>query len=170
MAKGPAVADRVYLVETDDGSDELITTTREAGLALAEQDGAEVVLYDRSTESYLTDPYPAGPWSDEDDAVSPSTELDRQTLESLGRHYLTEQLDAAEERGLRVRVHLAQGAGAEALAEAIERYGVDLVVLPASVDSPSVVDRVRGSSLSALRKKVDVPIRLVDDSGNLQEP
>lgn len=163
------MAERTYLITTDDGSDDLVTTTREVGLDLAEQDGARVVLYDRTTESYLTDPYPAGPWSDEDDAVSPDSELDRQMLDNLGRHYLTEQLDAIERRGLQVHVHLAQNAGAEALADAIERYDVDLAVLPASMDDPSVVDRIRGASLAALRKRVDVPVRLVDQSGEVRE-
>ena len=158
----------LYLVATDDGSDPDYATTREAGLKLAEQDGANVLLYDRTSESYLTDPYPVGPWSDEHDAVSEDTELDRQMLDNLGRHYLIEQIEEAEGRGLSVRAHLARGAGAEALADAVSRYQPDLIVLPDAVDDPSLADRVRGNSLHKFTEEVDVPFCLVNSTGEMR--
>ena len=159
----------LYLVATDDGSDPDYTTTREAGLSLAESDGATVLLYDRTSESYLTDPYPVGPWSDEDDAVSENTELDRQMLENLGRHYLVEQIEEAEGRGLRVRAHLARGAGSEALLDAVNRYEPDLLVLPSSLDDPTLADRVRGNTLGKFRQQVNTRIKLVDSSGEVRD-
>jgi nucleotide-binding universal stress UspA family protein len=159
----------LYLVATDDGSDPDYSTTREAGLELAKADGATVLLYDRTSESYLTDPYPIGPWSDEDDAVSEKTELDREMLENLGRHYLVEQVEAAERQGLSVRAHLARGAGVEALVDAVSRYGPDLLVLPASLNEPTLADRVRGNTLDKFRQQVGTKIKVVEPSGEVHD-
>ena len=160
----------LYLVATDDGSDEAYAITRRAGLDLAKQDGATVLLYDRTSESYLTDPYPVGPWSPEDDAVSEDTELDRQMLENLGRHYLVEQWNEAEAQGVQVRAHLARGAAAEALADAVSRYQPDVVILPEEVNDPSLAERVTGNSLEKFRRSVDVEVRLVDHAGQMRTP
>ena len=158
----------LYLVATDDGSYAAYTTTRRAGLELAKRDGAAVLLYDRASESYLTDPYPVGPWSPEDDAVSEHTELDRQMLENLGRHYLVEQWTEAEEQGLQVRAHLARGAAAEALVDAVSRYQPDLIILPEEVTDASLAERVTGNTLDKFRKSVDVEVRLVNDAGDMR--
>lgn len=155
------------MVATDDGTDPDYRRTREAGMELAESDGASLLLYDRTSESYLTDPYPAGPWSPEEDAVSESTELDREMLHNLGRDYLVEQLDESERRGVFTRVHMARGTGAEAMAEAVQRYDPDLLILPQSMDNPSLLNRVVGNTLKRLRSKVDVDIRLVDEDGEI---
>lgn len=159
----------LYLVATDDGSDPDYSTTLEAGLRLAKQDGATVLLYDRTSESYLTDPYPVGPWSPEQDAVSEDTELDIETLENLGRHYLVDQMRDGRERGLEMRAHLARGAGAEAFTDAVSRYQPDLLILPASLDDPSLADRVRGNTLKKLQSNVDVKIRLVTPDGEIRD-
>jgi hypothetical protein len=156
----------LYLVATDDGAVEGYDTVREVGLAKALEDGARVLLYDASSESLLTDPYPVGPWSPEDDAIGPNDALDPQTLEGLGRGYLAEQLLAARERGLQVRAYLAEGTGAKAIVEAVERFSPDLLVLPKSLDDPSLVDKVRSNTLSDLREQVGIPILLVDRDGS----
>jgi hypothetical protein len=158
----------LYLVATDDGSDPDYTATRNAGFKLAEQDGATVLLFDRTSESLLTDPYPVGPWSEEDDAVSEDTELDVQMLENLGRHYLIEQMKEGEQRGLNMRVHLARGAAVEAFKDAAERYNPDLLVIPAAIGDPSLKDKVKGESLKKLQKEVNVDIRLVSSDGDIQ--
>lgn len=164
-----ADTDSLYLVATDDGSDPDYTTTREAGCRLAQEDGAAVLLYDRTSESMLTDPYPVGPWSPEEDAVSEDTELDTEMLENLGRHYLIEQIREAEQQGLQVRAHLARGAGDEAFTDAVDRFHPDLLVLPESMASPSLTDRVRGSSLAKIQESVGVPIRVVSSDGSVRE-
>lgn len=159
----------LYLVATDDGSDPDYTTTREVGYRLAEQDGATVLLYDRTSESMLTDPYPVGPWSPEEDAVSEDTELDTEMLDNLGRHYLVDQIAEGQQRGLRVRVHLARGSGVEAFTDAVSRYDPDLLILPASLADASLTDKVRGNTLDKVRKEIGVPIRLVSSDGTIED-
>lgn len=156
-----------YLVATDDGSDEAYTTCRDAGFDLADDAGAGVILYDRTSESKLTNPYPAGPWSDEDDAASPSDELTPHELRELGRAYLADQLEAGRERGIVTRAHLAANTGAEALHDAIERYGPSTVVFPAEVkDDGGLLDKVRHNTVADLLSETDVDVVLVDADGD----
>lgn len=157
----------LYLVVTDDGKDPELTAVREAGLQMAEQDGARVVLYDASSESLLTDPYPVGAWSPEDDATSPSSDLDPETLEGLGRGYLAEQLVEARGRGLDVTAYLAEGMGANAVAEAVERFSPQVLVLPEAASHPSLLDKLRGRSLDRLEDQVDIEVRLIGADGKV---
>jgi len=50
----------MLLVATDDGTDPAYAVCRRAGLEVARREGATVVLYDRSSESYLVDPMSPG--------------------------------------------------------------------------------------------------------------
>lgn len=150
----------LYLVATDDGSATYEENRRE-GLELARRDDARVVLYDRSSESYLVDPYPVGAWSSGDDAVSAASRMDPGVLASLGRGYLADQLVAAREGGAEVIAYLAMGHGAPALAEAVQRLHPDLLVLPEAMARPTLVDRLRRNTLADLRARTHVEVHLV---------
>ena len=155
-----------YLVATDDGSDEAYTVARRAGFDLAADAGAGVILYDRSSESKMTNPYPAGPWSDEDDAVSPEYELEPETLRELGRGYLADQVVEGRGRGLEVRAHLAVNTGAEALSDAVGRYRPSAVVFPAEIkDDGGLLDKVRHNTVADLLADTDVRVVLIDAHG-----
>lgn len=155
MTGGP-----LYLIATDDGS-ELYSENLRAGLELARAAGARVVLYDRSSESYLVDPYPVGAWSSSGDAVSAASVMDVGTLRSLGRGYLAEQLSAARMTNPDAIAYLAMGHGAQALAEAVQRFSPDLLVLPAAMSRPTLVDRLRRNTLADLRERTHVEVHLV---------
>lgn len=157
-----------FLVATDDGSDEAYTATREAGFDLAADTGAGVILYDRTSESKMTNPYPAGPWSDEDDALSPEYELTPETLREMGRGYLADQVEAGRGRGLDVHAHLAVNTGAQALADAVERYGPSTVVFPEDIkDDGDLFDKVRHNTVADLLGHTNAEVVLVDASGNV---
>lgn len=160
---------RWYLVATDDGSDPRYTAVVNAALAAARDDGAGVVLYDRSTESYLTNPYPSGPWSDERDALSPGWNLSPGRLDAIGRGYLADQIRTAIEMGLSVTAHLAVDSGATAMGDAVARFSPEVVYLPEHLTNPSLLDRVRRNTLSALMSAIDAPVRLVDRDGAVSE-
>jgi len=154
----------LYLVATDDGS-KVYLENRRVGLELALKDQARVVLYDRSSESYLVDPYPVGAWSSPGDALSATSQMDPRTLLSLGRAYLADQLVGAREGGLDVSAYLAMGHGAHALAEAVERLHPDLLVLPAAMAQPTLIDRLRRNTLADLRERTRVEVHLVQPPG-----
>ena len=156
----------LYLVATDDGSTDTHLPVREAGLRAAESDGARVVLFDRTSESTMTDPYPVGAWSPEDDAVSPTSQLDPETLEGLGRTYLADQLREARGRGLEVDAFLGEGTGAQSVQEAVERFQPTLVFLPESMDHQGLVGKLRGDTLEKVEERTDAELRLVDTDGS----
>lgn len=159
-----------YLVATDDGSDPAYTAAREAGFELAAAQDAGVILYDRTSESKLTNPYPSGPWSDEDDALSPDDELEPETLRDLGRAYLADQMVDGRKRGLPVRAHLAVETGAEALGDAVERYQPSTVVFPDSVvDEGGVLAKITDGTIADLLGDTAAAVVLVDAEGNTRE-
>ena len=158
-----------YLAATDDGSDPRYAAVRQTALEAALADDAGLILYDRTTESYLTNPYPSGPWSDQQDALSPSWDLSPGRLDAIGRGYLADQMRSAVDSGVVTVAHLAVDRGAKALYEAVSRHSPDAVFLPAHLSTPSLLDRVRGNTLSALAAVVGVPVRLVDQGGGVTD-
>jgi hypothetical protein len=160
---GPAV---VVVAATDDGLDPAYRATRQAAFAVAARDGARLVLFDRSPELYLVDPYePArgnggGPRG---------SLLSQRTAGRAGRAYLADQLAEARQLGLEGAAWVARGHGPEALAAACEVLEAERVVLPATLAAPPLVDRVRGHTLAAFRRRVPARISLADLDGNLAE-
>jgi Putative zinc-finger len=160
---GPAA---VVLAATDDGLDPAYQATRQAAFAVAAREGARVVLFDRSPELYLVDPYErargngGGPGS---------SLLNQRTAGRLGRAYLAEQLAEADQLGLDGAAWVARGHGPEALAAACEVLDAERVVLPAVLAAPPLIDRVRGHTLAAFRRRVPARITLADLDGTLAE-
>lgn len=161
---------RWYLAATDDGTDPRYAAVRRAALDAASADGAGLILYDRTTESYLTNPYPSGPWSDEGDALSPGWQLSPQALDAVGRGYLAEQLRAAADAGVNATAHLAVDTGATAMADVVARFAPDIVFLPQHLERPSLLDRVKRNTLPALAAVIRGPIRVVAADGTVSEP
>lgn len=159
----------LYLVPTDDGVEDF-SAVRKAGLELAATDGARVLLYDRSSESYFTDPYTFGPWGNNLDGVAPSDPLEPHTLRSLGRSYLADQLLEVRGRGIEAQAFLAQGHGLTALAAVCQRFHPDLLFLPYEMAHPSLYNRLRGNTLSDLLRLMDLRVRLVDPQGVVHAP
>lgn len=160
--------ERWYLAATYE-DDPRYQAVQDAAMAAAKRDGAGLILYDRTTESYLTNPYPSGPWSDEHDALSPGWSLTPAALDAIGRGYLARQLRVAADAGIAATAHLALDTGAKAMREVLARFEPAMVFLPAHLGEPSLFDRVRGNTLAALTSVIDVPVQLVDDHGDLTE-
>jgi hypothetical protein len=160
----------LYLVATDEGQDPAYNASREAGLEMASRDGAAVLLYDRSPESALTDPFPVGAASPTEDALSEDSQLDPKTLDSLGRAVIADQVREARQLGLQVHAYLAQGTGAEALGDCVSRVSPDLLILPAEVaDRASLADRLRHKTLEDLRQQSPAKIKLVSSDGIISD-
>jgi hypothetical protein len=157
----------MLLVATDDGTDPAYTVCRRAGLEVARREGAAVVLYDRSSESYLVDPYESGPWTSQNHGPAGDRPLDLPELLRLGRRYLAEQVTEGRALGLQVGAWLARGTGPAAMAAACERLQADRVVLPDKLTRPSLRDRVLGRTLAGFQDRLSAKITLVDDHGAL---
>jgi Putative zinc-finger len=161
---GPAA---VVVAATDDGLDPAYQATRQAAFAVAAREGGRVVLFDRSPELYLVDPYERAPRPN--GGRPPSSLLSQRTASRLGRPYLAEQLAEARRLGLDGAAWVARGHGPEALAAACEVLDADRVVLPAALATPPLIDRVRGHTLAAFRRRVPARITLADLDGSLAE-
>jgi hypothetical protein len=160
---GPAA---VVLAATDDGLDPAYQATRQAAFAVAAREGARVVLFDRSPELYLVDPYEQ---AGGDGGGPRSSLLSQRTASRLGRPYLASQLAEARQLGLDGAAWVARGHGPDALAAACEVLDAERVVLPATVAAPPLIDRVRGHTLAAFRRRVPARISLADLDGTLAE-
>jgi Putative zinc-finger len=160
---GPAA---VVVAVTDDGLDPVYQATRQGAYAVAAREGARVVLFDRSPELYLVDPYEPARGNG---GRPRSSLLNQRTASRLGRPYLAEQLAEADRLGLDGAAWVARGHGPDALAAACEVLDAERVVLPASLASPPLIDRVRGHTLAAFRRRVPARITLADLDGTLAE-
>jgi Putative zinc-finger len=160
---GPAA---VVLAATDDGLDPAYQATRQAGFAVAARDGARLVLFDRSPELYLIDPYEQGRGNGRRPR---SGLLNQRTASRIGRGYLAEQLAEARQLGLDGAAWVARGHGPDALAAACEVLDAEQVVLPATLAEPPLIDRVRGHTLAAFRRRVPARIALAGPDGTLVE-
>jgi hypothetical protein len=158
---GPA---SVVLAATDDGLDPAYQATRQAAFAVAAREGARVVLFDRSPELYLIDPYERS-----GDGGRRSSLLNQRTASRLGRPYLAQQLAEARQLGLDGAAWVARGHGPDALAAACEILDVERVVLPATLAAPPLIDRVRGHTLATFRRRVTARISLASPDGTLAE-
>jgi hypothetical protein len=156
------------LVATDDGRDPTVPVARDAALRWAGEHGARVVLHDRAAESYFTDPYPSGTWT-ADVEGGPTREqlLGPDDLEMLGRRYLAEQVAAARRSGVDAHGWLPPRPGVAGMAEAIERFAVTMVVLPASMAQPSLLDRVRGNTAERFRDALGAVVIVADGAAEI---
>ena len=159
----------MLLVATDDGADPAYAVCRRAGLEVARREGAAVVLYDRSSESYLVDPYESGPWTSQNHGPAGKTLLTPNELVRLGRRYLVDQVAEGRTLGLQVGAWLARGTGPAAMADACERLQVERAILPAKMARPSLRDRVLGRTLADFQARLPAKITLVNDDGVLAE-
>ena len=159
---GPAA---VVVAATDDGLDPAYQATRQAAFAVAARDGARLVLFDRSPELYLVDPYEQA----RGNGGPRSSLLSQRTAGRAGRPYLADQLAEARRLGLDGAAWVARGHGPDALAAACEILDADRVVLPAALAAPPLIDRVRGHTLAAFRRRVPARITLADLDGSLAE-
>ena len=159
---GPAA---VVLAATDDGLDPAYQATRRAAFGVAAREGARVVLFDRSPELYLVDPYERA----RGNGGPRSSLLSQRTAGRVGRAYLAEQLAEVNRLGLDGAAWVARGHGPDALAAACEVLDAERVVLPATLAAPPLIDRVRGHTLAAFRRRVPARITLADLDGTLAE-
>jgi anti-sigma factor RsiW len=160
---GPAA---LVLAATDDGLDPVYQATRQAAFAVAAREGARVVLFDRSPELYLVDPYEQARGNG---GRPPSALLNQRTASRAGRPYLAEQLAEAGQLGLDGAAWVARGHGPEALAAACEVLDAERVVLPSTLAAPALIVRVRGHTLAAFRRRVPARISLAGLDGALAE-
>jgi hypothetical protein len=132
---------RRLAIATDD-SDEALARVRSVALDLARTYGFEVVLYDRSNERWTDHPHPEGPVTVDE-------------LDGKDRDHLVDQLREFAAAGVVATAWLATVPALTAMLDVMQTLDVDAVMLPGSLDEPTLADRLQsGSSPSAMVQRV----------------
>lgn len=150
-------------VPTDADSDAL-AHARDVATQLAAEHGWQLVLYDRSKETWMDHPHPR--------ACVTADELDGEEWE-----HLVEQLRAVAAAGVDATAWLATVPSLAAIVDVALEVGIDGVVLPADLDKPKLIDRLlegadpaeRAERVAHLQLGEDAPVFLeVDDAGRVE--
>jgi hypothetical protein len=155
-------AEDLILVAVDGHDGSAYQRSLPAGIDLARGTDRSLLLYDRSAESSLVDPYPYP------DGIDDTCMLDAQLARCLGRDYLAEQIEVCQREGISASGWLPRAAGPKEMARCVRTFGVNAAILPAELDSPSLVDRVRGNCLHRFHEELDVPVLIVTAESKLQ--
>lgn len=144
-------------VVTDD-DDAHLAATRRLGAQLAARHDLDVVLYDRSQETWMDHPHPSGPCD--------VTELDERAAS-----HLAPQLDEFAALGVHAVPWIATVPTITEIVDVIRELDVDVILLPEQLDRPKLLDRLKGkqpadivAEIAALNLEQPVPV-LVDRDG-----
>jgi hypothetical protein len=137
-----------------------------AGIDLAREHGAGLILYDSTSASAFREPV-ASELSAEGVGEDVPPLLSPEELETQGHHALAEQVARARTVGVDAWGRLASEHGAGAFLEFAETQGADLLLVPAELDDPGIVERLRGETLEEARSGAAARVLAVDRSGRL---
>ena len=149
--------------------DDRYRTLRMAAEETAKAAQARLILYDIDAAQLLAAPTPTE-WSGEGAAEQYPDLLDPTDLEAAGRHAIADQVSHARDEGIQAWGWLPSQKGANDLAEYTEQHGVDLIILPAAMSEPGLMDRLRGATLDMAIEATQRPIAVVDEDGNVSYP
>jgi len=113
--------------------DDRYATTRQAAAALAEREGAELILYDWDSAGLLGDPLPSV-WSADGTDQEVPDRLDEGALEAAGRHAIARQVEQAKASGLAASAWLPSEKGTDALLKFGQEHGAIAIVVPADIE------------------------------------
>ena len=156
----PPHAGRIMAVTSIDDSPEY-AALRSRAADLSEEGGGDVVLFELSAASYLVSPYP------EENRRSWVRVLGEKELSVFGRASVARQLECLRSRGVGAGAILPTTHGFRHLADWVERENISMILIPASMAKPTLVDRLRGYSLGTLLEHTDRPVMLVESDGTM---
>ena len=121
------------IVIPTDSDDQSLALARRAGLGLAVDHDLDVVLYDRSQETWADTPHPSGPF-------------DVDQIDAAERPHLVRQLEEFGAAGVTATAWLATVPSLSALFDVFNELDADAVVLPETLCRPTISDRLLGRS------------------------
>ncbi len=124
---------------------------------------ATLILYDIDAAAPLEgSPLPTN-WSSDIAGANPLDRLSPEDLEKAGRPAIASQVREARADGIDAWAWLPQDPGGDALGKYVARVGAGMVLVPAELESPGLVDRLEGKTLHEARDEVPagVEVRVV---------
>jgi hypothetical protein len=154
------------------GEDQELDHVFDAAIELAKRDRARVVLYDHETASAVSDVLPNW-WASQGERRQYGDPLDQEDLIKLGLEPLARKVGSAREAGVDAWGWPASGHGTEELVAYAERHGADVLLLPADMDDPTLLDRVKGETVDETVEEIEerdaeLAILLVDEDGAMR--
>lgn len=83
----------------------------------------------------------------------------------MGRDYLADQVAEARRAGADAHGWLPSRPGPGGMADAVRRFDAELVILPAALARPSLIDRVRGNTLDRFIHELPVEVAAATSAG-----
>jgi len=139
---------RRILVPADDGREPAYRRAQHYAIELADLSGAELLVADRSKETWADTPHHIGP-------LTPAE------YQQQGNHHLDELFAEASARGIEVRVWVASLPTPEGFEEAVTSNDVQLAVLPDRFDRPTWTERLFGTRMAQVARAVAPGVAVV---------
>jgi hypothetical protein len=149
-----------------DSDDATLRDLRAAAIDLAVRFDLEVVLYDRSEETWMDHPHPTGL-------------CDREAIDAERRPHLVDQFDELAARGITPSVWIATVPSLTEIVDVVREVDVDTILVPAGNDGGKLLDRVKSDGPAEIVERVtalnleapvDVLVRHDDGSVTLATP
>jgi hypothetical protein len=147
--------------------DDRYAQVRVAAEEQARESGATLILYDIDAASPFSSPLPTA-WDAEGDTELFPDRLAPEDLERAGRHEIAAQVRDARQVGVEAYGWLPSKKGADGVAEYADQQNCDLIMVPADLEGPGVLDRLRKATLGELVKDTSRPVAVVEEDGSIQ--
>ena len=139
------------------GEDDRYAPVRSRASALAAGHGTTVILYDLDAAGVFASPVPTA-WSGEGEQELTPARMGPDELEAQGRAPLAEQVRNLRSMGVDAWAWLPTSADAKDLAEYAERQHADMILVPADLEQPGLLDRAKGKDAGTARDETRIPV------------
>lgn len=153
---------RVIVAVTGEHGRHAAVRSRAADLAAGGH--ATVILYDLDAAGTFESPVPTN-WSSEGAEEQLPNRLGPDDLERAGRAPVADQVRALRQLDVDAWAWLPQDPGAKALAAYARERGAEVILVPEALESPGLLDRLRGNDIAAAGDAAEVPVVVVHAAG-----
>ncbi len=147
--------------------DDRYAKVREAAIDTAKTSQARLILYDVDAASPFAKPLPTW-WAAEGGPEQVPTRLSVEDLERAGREGIARQVQEAIDQGIEAFGWLPGEKGGDTLAEYAREQKADLIMVPADLEDPGIIDRLRNETLDDVEEHTSRPIAVVHDNGEVE--
>ena len=139
------------------GENDRYARVRSRASALAAGNEGTVILYDLDAAGTFASPTPTE-WSGEGERRSTPARMDPEELEAQGRKPLADQVRNLRSVGIDAWGWLPSSPAGTDLAEYAERQGADVILVPADLEEPGLVEKLIGNDPDTAADETRIPV------------